>query len=219
MSEHDWNGWKILTGLRNADDIIRDINSARKLDLANLFFRSDLRKMFGEASQETGLLLPSSLSAFDLSDILSLGAFYISVMQADSRYIQALEEVVSTYPRVDIDPTLEGLWSATQKTMIRQAANPIIDNYHAVLGEDDFLPSLAVKISELISQNLVSSTIKYLSFSSPQVLALKAASFVLDRFAKTKEKVTAIREMVLNIQIQATILEEFRFLNGMLCSI
>lgn len=198
----DNTGWQILTGLRNSDEFIQSINDGRKLDLADLFFRSDIQKLTKEAGTEYGLKLPSSLSVFDLGDILDLSSYYFSLFQAEGAFIQALETVLEDSPSQEMPVTAEEIWFASQKGLIRMAADPLIEDYHAVFRDDHFWLSLGKNIGETVSENIVTGTIKKLSFTSPELLTLKIAGFLLDRFEKTKEKVTAIREMVLNIQIQ-----------------
>ena len=197
------NGWTILSGLRNSDEFLQGINDGRKLDLADLFFRNDIQELTKEAGKDYGLNLPSSLSVFDLGDILELGSYYFSLFRSEGAFIEALETVTADYPSQEFPVTPEEVWFASQKAMIRTAADPLIEDYHDFFRDESYWLSLGKNIGEKISENIVSGTIKKLAFSSPELLTLKIAGFLLDRFAKTKEKVTAIREMVLNIQIQA----------------
>ena len=191
-----YTSWLVISGLDKMEGFqstLKDAEAVRKANLADLFFKKDIQSLSQTRKDDLSLKMGSGVELFGLSDILSTGAYYFSVLQLDLNSARTMKEIVE-----DAQELREGesLLEEYNRSFILEAGERVVDDYYETLGLDgSFWESIGANIAGTMADNAAGGAAKALAFTSFQALFIKAAGFVLDHTAKTKEKVTAVREM------------------------
>lgn len=192
------NSWKIISGINDLNELgkgIKFTENISKADLADILFHKDIEKISQIQDNSLRLGLTSEIELFSLTDILSTGAYYFSVLQIDAGSVAALKEVLTNPTTIRDD---DSLGDFSQRDYFIQAGQNVVEDYYKTIKLDgSFWGSLGENISETMLSNTASSLAKALTFTKIQKLFVKINRYLINGIFDSDRKVSAVRNITM----------------------